>query len=219
MDLLKIRGNSIEGYLVRFTDEKTRDLDGEYFTEKTYFGEATRLPVFYHHGMAKGVAKLPIGYVDIEKRLDGIYAKGELSTASYKATWLEEQEAVANEYQEFVRKLGRKGLLGWSSGALPHTLEKSNGEIKTWILGEASLTPTPAMPENTADIKAGREFSSRNKERITSIRDRIKELSAELDDITSNFEDQSAIAIPPVITPKSYYQIIAHYLQENNGKH
>ncbi|HMA78401.1 MAG TPA: hypothetical protein VKP88_04715, partial [Candidatus Paceibacterota bacterium] len=48
-------------------------------------------------------------------------------------------------------KLAEQGVLAWSSGALPQSIEydETGRHIKRWAVIEGSLTPTPAMPQYT----------------------------------------------------------------------
>jgi len=61
---------------------------------------------------------------------------------------------MRDEYEKQIYKLAQAGKLGWSSGALGHLVEREPAgkafHIKTWFIGEASLTPTPAEPRNNA---------------------------------------------------------------------
>jgi len=62
---------------------------------------------------------------------------------------------MRDEYEKFIYQMAEKGKLGWSSGTAGHLVEeerKGNAVwIKSWPLGlDASLTPTPAEPRNTA---------------------------------------------------------------------
>jgi len=178
----------VEGYAVRFTDFKNKDLDGEYFTKNTFFGFANKLTLFYDHALNNEVGKIPIGYVEIEQKEDGVYAKGQINENIVKDFFKDELEK-AKYYLQYIRELGIKGILGFSSGAVGHTKRRNeDGEIKQWILGELSLTPTPADPFNYPTIKSGREFSDKNKTRIKNIYEKAKEFYSELEALNKEFE-------------------------------
>lgn len=138
-DAVKAIGeNKVGGYLVRFSSPKDPDLSGEFFTAKTQFGPANILPVFYHHGFDGSIGKRVIGKADV--KFDDV------------GLWLEAQLEMRDEYEKMIYDLAKQGKLGWSSGSLSHLVEyepvgKSTW-IKTWIVGEASLTPTPAEGRN-----------------------------------------------------------------------
>lgn len=134
----------VGGYLVRFTDEKTPDLSGDFFTKDTDFGEVESVGVYVHHGQPietkdGGIEiKAKIGKAKLTKDNIGVYAEA----------WLNMRE----EYEKFVYSMVEAGKASWSSGALSHLVEReAKGKtswLKTWIIGEASITPTPAEPQN-----------------------------------------------------------------------
>ena len=67
--------------------------------------------------------------------------------------WADSQMDLRDEYEKAIYAMAESGKLGYSSGALPHLVEREPVgkafHIKTWFIGEASLTPTPAEPRNT----------------------------------------------------------------------
>jgi hypothetical protein len=70
-----------------------------------------------------------------------------------KGLWYESQVEMADQYQKMIQELAKSGKLGYSSGATGHMVERkkmADGryEITRWPIGEASLTPTPAEPQN-----------------------------------------------------------------------
>lgn len=112
-----------------------KDLDGEYFTRSTDFGETRPfegMPVYYDH--ARGTLKSQIGIVKSWVPGDeGIDVQIELDKS--------------HRYYEMVKDLIATGRMGLSTGALPNTFVAStDGEIKRWTVGEISLTLTPAEP-------------------------------------------------------------------------
>ena len=116
------------------------DLTGDRFSKDTDFG-ATRsfvgMPVYYDHAL--GGIKSQIGIVKAWAPTDdGIDVQIELDRR--------------HKYAQDVMKLAESGALGLSTGALPHLVERVNGEIKRWVVGEISLTPTPAEPRTTTEV-------------------------------------------------------------------
>jgi HK97 family phage major capsid protein len=116
------------------------DLTGDRFSKDTDFG-ATRsfvgMPVYYDHAL--GGIKSQIGMVKAWAPTDdGIDVQIELDRR--------------HKYAQDVMKLAESGALGLSTGALPHLVERVNGEIKRWVVGEISLTPTPAEPRTTTEV-------------------------------------------------------------------
>jgi HK97 family phage major capsid protein len=134
---------SVSGYLIRFSDQDGAvDLSGEFFTSATETGlrVGKTIPVLYDHAM--GDIRETIGDA-VVKRIDNI------------GIWIQGQLDRASEYWEAVKELAERGALGWSSGALSHAVDYEGKAIKRWIVGEASLTPTPAEPRNRVQLDNG----------------------------------------------------------------
>jgi phage head maturation protease len=124
-------GLVIAGYGVVFGG---RDLEGDTFTSDTDFRlRGFPNPVHYQHGFDEAIGTREIGET-VRKTLDD------------KGMWVEAQLALSEEYLEDIKELIEKGVLGWSSGSVPHIVERKGGLIKTWPVYEFSLTPTPAEP-------------------------------------------------------------------------
>ena len=142
----------VKGYLVRFGDTKTADLEGDYFTKSTDYGfpmtEGKRVPlnVYYHHGMDAQVGKKSIGTGYIKMDDTGL--------------WYEAQLDLADEYGSMIAKLCKQGKMGFSSGAAAHLVERKSmggaAEITRWPIAEASITPTPAEYRNS--VKSLEEY-------------------------------------------------------------
>jgi len=119
-----------------------RDLEGDTFTKETDLGKRrdfNGMPVFYDHGL--GGLKSQVGHV---------------------TSWREDDEGIEfaielekrHQYADVVLRLAQEGALGLSTGALGHLVERKGGYIKRWIVGEVSLTPTPAEPRTIAQPAA-----------------------------------------------------------------
>ena len=142
----------VKGYLVRFGDTKTADLEGDYFTKSTDYGfpmeSGKRVPlnVYYHHGMDAQVGKKSIGTGYIKMDDTGL--------------WYEAQLDLADEYGNMIAKLCKQGKMGFSSGAAAHLVERKSmggaAEITRWPIAEASITPTPAEYRNS--VKTLKEY-------------------------------------------------------------
>ncbi len=147
-DTVKSLGDGrIGGYLVRFTDATEKDLSGEYFTAKTYYGgrDGDGIDCLFHHSQ-------PIKGVDAEYT-DHLFAPLKTRKDSV-GIFAETVLNMADEYERKVAALVEQGKLGWSSGAAGHTVRKSaDGEILRWILAEGSLTPTPCDSGNHGGIR------------------------------------------------------------------
>jgi hypothetical protein len=154
---VKALGNGkVGGYLVRFTDETTPDLAGDYFTKSTdfYLEPGDSRFVLYDHGFDKTLRRAKIG-------------KGVLVKVDEVGLWIEAQLGVRDTYEKAVDKLQRKkltdyakgiyklaedGKLGWSSGAASHLAQRIEGKsanfLAEWGISEFSLTPRPCEPKN-----------------------------------------------------------------------
>jgi len=142
----------VKGYLVRFGNDKTADLEGDYFTASTDYGfpvaKGQRVPlnVYYHHGMDAAVGKKSIGTGFIKMDDTGL--------------WYEAQLDMADEYGSMIAKLCKQGKMGFSSGAAGHLVERKSmggaAEITRWPIAEASITPTPAEYRNS--VKTLKEY-------------------------------------------------------------
>ena len=142
----------VKGYLVRFGDSKSADLEGDYFTQSTDYGfpmeSGKRVPlnVYYHHGMDQMVGKKSIGTGYIKMDDTGL--------------WYEAQLDMADEYGSMIAKLCKQGKMGFSSGAAGHLVERKSmggaAEITRWPIAEASITPTPAEYRNS--VKTLKEY-------------------------------------------------------------
>ena len=132
-------GGKIGGYLVRFSDASQPDLTGDYFDIKTVFHFGPDIPLLYNHGMDSTLKKRVIGKV--QTKIDDV------------GLWADAQMDLRDEYEKAIYAMAEAGKLGYSSGALSHLVEREpagkSAYIKTWFIGEASLTPTPAEPRNT----------------------------------------------------------------------
>lgn len=127
----------IGGYLVAFTGPDAPDLQGEFFDAATDFDADDGDPVtlYYNHGLDPTLKRRKLGKGAIKRDDAGI--------------WLEAQLALRDEYERLIYGLAEAGKLGWSSGSLPHLVEREPmgkaTRITAWPLGkDASLTPTPA---------------------------------------------------------------------------
>ena len=135
-------GGKIGGYLVRFSDNKAADLEDDFFTRETDLGvgDGAALPVYYQHGFDSQLKTRRIGRG--VTKLDDV------------GMWFEAQLELRDEYERMIYELAQSGKLGWSSGAAGHLVEREQigkaWHIKSWPIAEASLTPTPAEPRNSA---------------------------------------------------------------------
>lgn len=108
------------------------DLYGDTFTEETDFKYSNpNAPVFYDHTLT-GIDHDIGVVVKTKKDKFGI--------------WMESQIDLSKTYAKQVLELAEKGILGYSTGAISHLVRREGKYIKSWAIGELSLTPTPAEP-------------------------------------------------------------------------
>lgn len=138
-ELKALGEGKVGGYLVRFSTAEDPDLVGDFFTKDTDLHYPSEMPVLYNHGLDKTIKKRVIGKASV--------------TIDEVGAWTESQLNLRDEYEKEIYKLVEAGKLGYSSGALSHLVEREPAGkaafIKSWFVGEVSLTPTPAEPRNS----------------------------------------------------------------------
>ena len=130
-------GGKVGGYLVRFTDENTPDLVGDFFNGQTDFDfdDGDKTTIYYNHGLDEVLKTRKLGTGTLKKDEHGV--------------WVEAQVQMRDAYERWIYEMVESGKMGWSSGTLPNLVEvEAVGKsqwIKFWPLGkDASITPTPA---------------------------------------------------------------------------
>jgi hypothetical protein len=190
----------IKGYAIRFGAPGDADLEGDYFsaTETDFgrpmeMGDKFKINLYYHHGADATLKSYPIGYGEV--MMDDI------------GMWYEAQVDMSNEYGKMIDKLAKEGKLGFSTGATGHLVSRErkgrNYLIKSWPIGEISVTPTPAESRNKVykliDIKAwenknmnGYEMED-NSEEVEDMVEGLVELGVSPQDMAMTiFEDANA---------------------------
>jgi hypothetical protein len=140
-------GGKIAGYGILFTSVTDPDLQGEVFTKDTELeleiGE--RRPIYYRHGSHPLIKTRKLGNATLSRKDDaGAFFEGELN--------------LRDEYERYIYKLAEMGKLGWSTGSMPHLVRKelmADGPhqamaLKSWPIGEISLTPSPVEARTSA---------------------------------------------------------------------
>lgn len=150
----------VEGLLVVFSDESSKDLTGDFFTKETKFnweGKEKRTAL-YGHGRDETLQLKELGTGWELKRIDDV------------GLWVSTQLDMRNEYESAIYGMAEKGKLGLSSGAAGHmVVREGNGEIKQWPIAEGSFTPIPAEPRTTVmavkdiEVKAFLEMTEEGK--------------------------------------------------------
>jgi HK97 family phage major capsid protein len=159
------------------------DLVGDTFTKATDLGETRSfvgMPVYYDHAL--GGLKSQIGEVKAwTPDAEGIEVEIEIDRR--------------HRYADQVMKLVQSGALGLSTGALSHLVVRDSGEIKRWIVGEISLTPTPAEPRTLTEVKSAEDAASSSADAL-SVPDDIQALTHTTEDeMSDNIKDAVKAAI------------------------
>jgi len=136
----------VANYMILFGDEKSKDLDGEYFTAETdiesEYTKSGRLYVDWEHRYdKKGPGDAIMGVIDwATKKADEI------------GIWVERTLDRRNAYVQAIEPLLEKGIIGTSSESIPGKTEVlKNGQITKWPLRRDSLTVMPAEPRMMTD--------------------------------------------------------------------
>lgn len=140
----KALGNGkVGGYLVTFGDSDNTDLEHEFYAKSTDFDleRSDATTVYYNHALDVTIKGRKLG-------------AGTLKTDDV-GVWIDAQLNLADEYEKAIYGMVKRGKLGWSSGTAPHLVTRTKVgnafRIDAWALGlDASLTPTPCEPRNSA---------------------------------------------------------------------
>lgn len=183
----------VGGYLVIWGSAEQRDLQGEYFTPETDLGLDwyEQRPVLYHHGLDGSLKAAVIGVIDTLR-------------PDSTGLWAEAQLDLRQRYVRTIQKLVERGILGWSSGSLPHLVDvEDDGRIKRWPIVEGSLTPAPAEPRRTdvRTLKSAYDALGLDTERLNISDERrgvqLSEANALTGNTTKNEEGNSLLALSP----------------------
>jgi len=159
------------------------DLVGDTFTKATDLGETRSfvgMPVYYDHAL--GGLKSQIGEVKAwTPDAEGIEVEIEIDRR--------------HRYADQVMKLVQSGALGLSTGALSHLVVRDGGEIKRWIVGEISLTPTPAEPRTLTEVKSAEDAASSSADALSVPDDTQALTHTTEDEMSDNIKDAVKAAI------------------------
>lgn len=168
---VKALGNGkIGGYLVRFSDENTPDLAGDYFTKSTdfYIEPGDTRFVLYDHGFDETLKRAKIGKGVLVKVDDvGLWVEAQLGIReSYEKAVDEKRKKKLTDYARAIYTLVESGKAGWSSGAATHLAERVEGKAANWLsawgISEMSITVRPCEPKNCViPLKSYQEIESK----------------------------------------------------------
>ncbi len=188
---------TVAGYGVIFGGA---DLEGDTFTKSTNYmlDLVPAKPVCYDHTMSAAVPHV-IGTV-------------KSVTADETGLWVEAELKRSEDYVEAVLKLIERGVIGWSSGSVPHLVRREAKSITQWPVVEWSLTPTPAEPR-TLGVERTKSIDIEQNETAETAAPQAEESAATVaaTDIPNNDNEQSPAdpAGKTIMTPEELAALIA----------
>lgn len=136
--------------LVPFGSPTKKDFHGEFFDKETYFGLDLGVKDFYamydHH------------FNDVSNpnaSPNQIIGKTSYVETDVEGLWYDFEVLKSHAYHDGIVRLAKEGYLGASSGTYPggKSLDPHvKGRISRWIIGEGSLTVTPAEPDTIGKV-------------------------------------------------------------------
>jgi hypothetical protein len=141
----------VEGLGVMFSGPETPDLEGDYFSSKTYYGKhaGNGMDATLNHTM-------PVVTDDLQsnqwlEQLANKRFKNAVETTVVDYGILSKHVLdLADEFEAWVFDMVQQGAFSWSSGAVNHmarsTAVGGAYHIDDWVIGEWAYTPTPAEP-------------------------------------------------------------------------
>lgn len=180
------------------------DLAGDTFTPETEL-RLDMVPVkdlYYDHSMGEVAHAI------------GTVLKAE---ADQVGVWVESQLDRHKAYVEEVLELIKRGVLGYSSGSVPHLVHRDNGKILAWPVVEWSLTPTPAEPR-TIGVERIKQLT----EAYPNLKGLVPEAGAtagraEAGDAHPGYHITGGDTMSGDITPKDYSDVLRE-VQEVRGQ-
>lgn len=140
----------LEGYGVLFGG---KDLLGDTFTKDTdYMIDLVPVKMMLYDHAKQSFMNEPIGWI-----------KSEDVTVDDVGIFVRMQIDRHNKYRKAIAALASTKMLGISSGAIQHMIQKDDGVIKRWPLVEFSPTPTPCEPR-TIEYLALKSLAESNPE-------------------------------------------------------
>lgn len=151
----------VTGHLVRYSTENDPDLTGDFFTKSTYFGpdiDGKKIPLYYHHGIQLKVTDPDTKAVKMVGPGRRKIGEGTIK-ADDTGLFYEAVVDASEEYLDAIANIIDEGKAFYSSGAVSHVVTRKAHldeneenvkawEITQWLLGEGSITHSPAEPRN-----------------------------------------------------------------------
>lgn len=129
-------GATVGGYLLLWGDQKQRDMQGQYFTQKSqlWLDRYPVVPALFHHGLDDTVDLNVVGH-----RLK--------ATPDERGVWVKHWIDKSNRFWDWIKPLLEAEALYYSPGSANHLtrIDAKTGKILVWPIVEDTLTPIPAQ--------------------------------------------------------------------------
>ena len=140
----------VEGLGVLFGNANQLDLEGDYFDERTYYGPrgGDDSSATLNHAIPLVTASTKAAEIPVLEKFARRRFTNPIKTEKTELGILARHALdLKNEYERWVFDMTEKGVFKWSSGALPHLVERADdGHLERWEIGEFAYTPRPAEP-------------------------------------------------------------------------
>lgn len=155
---IKVIGPSADGNFTRvevlvtpFGSKKKKDLHGEFFDAKSYFGDdtITRKYGLYEHFMNDWNNPV-MSEMGKQKQIMG---PATLTKTDEAGRWFEFEIKRSLEYHDALMNMIDLKIMGASTQCLPNSkVRDDDGYISMWVESEVSLTPTPANKDTIGRV-------------------------------------------------------------------
>jgi len=162
---------------VGYGDKNNKDLDGEFFTEKTDFSDDFIPTIGLNYDHLPYWSDNPFASRTLKSKLLG---SAKFVESTEEGRWYEAEVAKAESYQAYIAMLAEKGYLGASTQAMPGSVTVlATGEIVDWAETGMALTVRPS-----------------NRDTLNMINDMAKSFSIPLyPEIKKSLEDQAVVDV------------------------
>lgn len=153
---------TIGGYSISFGNPGRRDHYKQFFTKDTYLGahKGDGMDTYLQHGYALRSKQTTTQESAVLDKYAGRRIAAPTRTVVDDVGVLAKTIVdMRDEYEAMMYEMAGAGKLSYSSGALAHRfVVDDDGAIREWIIGEHSLTPTPAEWRATNLVLPVRSF-------------------------------------------------------------
>ena len=135
---------------IGYGDKDNKDLDGEFFTDKTDFSDDFIPIIGLNYDHLPYWSDNPFASRTLKSKLLG---SAKFVESTEEGRWYEAEVAKAESYQEYIAMLAEKGYLGASTQAMPGSVTVlASGEIVDWAETGMALTVRPTNSDTLNTI-------------------------------------------------------------------